>query len=79
MATGTAVLPASSLATCSGVINMVRQAVMAIGVAIFVAIVRKAATPAAHLSAFEAGWWTIAAITALGFLPVFIFIRRRKG
>jgi hypothetical protein len=40
MGVGTSALPASSFATGSGVINMVRQIGFAIGVAIFVAIAR---------------------------------------
>jgi hypothetical protein len=39
MGLGTSMLPGSSFATGSGVINMVRQIGLAVGVAIFVAIV----------------------------------------
>jgi EmrB/QacA subfamily drug resistance transporter len=78
MAVGTAALPASSFATGSGVINMIRQAALAIGVAIFVAIIGAAHTPGARLAVFEHGWWTMAAITALGFIPVIAFVRQRR-
>ncbi len=78
MGVGTSALPASSFATGSGVINMIRQAALAIGVAIFVAIVGSPASPAERLAAFERGWWVIAAITALGFIPTFLFIRARR-
>jgi EmrB/QacA subfamily drug resistance transporter len=69
-------LPPSSFATGSGVINMIRQAGIAIGVAIFVAIVASATTPEAKLLAFHAGWWTMAAITALSVIPNLALIRR---
>jgi len=75
MGIGTSALPASSLSTGSAIINMTRQAAIAIGVAILVAIVGLAATPEARLAAFRAAWWTMAAITALGFLPLAMFIR----
>jgi hypothetical protein len=71
-------LPSSSFATGSGVINMVRQAALAVGVAIFVAIVGSPASPAERITAFHRGWWIIAAIVAIGLIPTFIFIRPTK-
>jgi EmrB/QacA subfamily drug resistance transporter len=68
-------LPPSSFATGSGVINMIRQAALAVGVAIFVAIVAAPASPAARIAAFHRGWWIMAAITALGLVPTFFLIR----
>ena len=68
-------LPPSSFATGSGVINMIRQAAIAVGVAIFVAIVASPASPAARVSAFHRGWWIMAMITALGLIPTFFLIR----
>ncbi len=76
MGIGTSVLPASSLSTGSAVINMTRQAAIAIGVAVFVAIIGAAATPEARLGAFRLAWWTMAGVTALGFLPLALFFRR---
>jgi MFS family permease len=70
-------LPASSFATGSGVINMIRQAALAIGVAIYVAIIGSPASPAARVTAFHTGWWIMAAITALGLIPTFFLIRRK--
>lgn len=67
-------LPPSSFATGSGVINMIRQAAIAIGVALFVAIASPTATEAA-LEAFHVGWWVMAAVTALGLVPTFLMIR----
>ena len=47
-------------------INMIRQAAIAIGVAIFVAIIASPNSPAARLGAFHLGWWIMAAIAAWG-------------
>ncbi len=77
MGVGTSALPPSSLSTGSGVINMTRQAALAIGVALFVAIVGPAHDPAARLLAFRRGWWVMAAVIALGFIPVALFLRQR--
>jgi hypothetical protein len=71
-------LPPSSFATGSGVINMIRQAALAIGVAIFVTIVASPASPMARLEAFHRGWWIMAGITALGLIPTFFLIRRKN-
>jgi EmrB/QacA subfamily drug resistance transporter len=71
-------LPPSSFATGSGVINMIRQAALAIGVAIFVTIVASPASPMARLEAFHRGWWIMAAITMLGVIPTFFLIRRKN-
>ena len=68
-------LRSSSFATGSGVINMIRQAGLAIGVAIFVAIVGSPATPVARVAAFHRGWWIMALIAALGLIPTFFLIR----
>jgi MFS family permease len=78
MGVGTASLPASSFATGSGVINMIRQAALAIGVAIFVAVVASPASPMARVAAFHRGWWIMAAITALGLFPTLFLIRLRR-
>jgi MFS family permease len=77
MGISAASLPPSSFATGSGVINMVRQAALAIGVAIFVAIIGSPANPAERVAAFHLGWWTMAAITLLGLIPTFVFIAHR--
>lgn len=74
MGVSTAALPSSSFATGSGVINMIRQSAMAVGVAIFVAVIGSPASPAERLSAFHFGWWIMAAITLLGLIPTFALI-----
>ena len=73
MGLGTSSLPPSLFATGSGVINMIRQAALAIGVALFVAIIAlPAPTPAAS---FHRGWWIMAAVIALGAVPTLLFMR----
>jgi EmrB/QacA subfamily drug resistance transporter len=71
-------LPPSSFATGSGVINMIRQAALAIGVAIFVAILGTPATLGERVTAFHRGWWFTAAITLLGLIPAWALIRRHR-
>ena len=71
-------LRSASFATGSGVINMIRQAALAIGVAIFVAIVGSPATPVERVAAFHRGWWIMAPIAALGLIPTFFLIRPRR-
>jgi EmrB/QacA subfamily drug resistance transporter len=68
-------LPSSSFATGSGVINMIRQAALAVGVAIFIAVVGSPASAAERIVAFHRAWWIMVGIVALGLIPAFIFIR----
>lgn len=75
MGAATSALPSSSFATGSGVINMIRQASLAIGVAVFVAIVGSPASPAARVEAFHLGWRLMAAITLIALIPTFFLIR----
>ena len=79
MGVGTAALPPSAFATGSGVINMIRQAGIAVGVAIFVAMVTGPASTASRLSAFHRGWWVMAAITALSLIPTYLLIRPARA
>jgi EmrB/QacA subfamily drug resistance transporter len=78
MGVSASALSSSSFATGSGVINMIRQAAIAVGVAIFVAVVASPASPLARVTAFHRGWWIMAAITALGLLPTFFLIRPKR-
>jgi hypothetical protein len=68
-------LPSSSFATGAGVINMIRQAAIAVGVAIFVAVLASPTSPMGRVAAFHRGWWIMAAITALGMIPTLYLIR----
>ena len=77
MGVGTSALPASSFATGSGVINMVRQIGFAVGVAIFVAIVGSPGSAEAYMAAFRFAWWVMAVITVLGLLPLVLLRRWR--
>lgn len=73
MGLGTSSLPASQFATGSGVINMIRQAALAIGVAAFVALIAlPAVTPAA---AFHRAWWIMAGVIGLAVVPALLFMR----
>ena len=78
MGIGSAGLPSSAFATGSGVINMIRQAALAVGVAIFVAIIGTPSSLAERVAAFHRGWWIMAGVAALGLIPNYIFIRARK-
>ncbi|MEN3350232.1 MAG: hypothetical protein V7632_3867, partial [Bradyrhizobium sp.] len=79
MGVGAGSLPPSSFATGSGVINMIRQAALAIGVAIAVAILATPVTMVDRIAAFQRGWWIMAAITMAGLVPNYLFIRRKTG
>jgi hypothetical protein len=78
MGIGAAGLPSSSFATGSGVINMIRQAALAVGVAIFVAIIGTPSSLIERVAAFHRGWWITAGIAALGLIPNYIFIRAKR-
>ena len=77
MGVSAAGLPPSSFATGSGVINMIRQASLAIGVAIFVAIIGSPSSLPERLVAFQRGWWVMVAIVALGLLPTYLYLRQK--
>lgn len=78
MGVSTAALPPSSFATGSGAINMIRQAALAIGVAVLVAIIGAPASPAEALAGFGRAWWIMAAITMVGLIPALTLIRTRR-
>jgi EmrB/QacA subfamily drug resistance transporter len=79
MGVSAAALPPSAFATGSGVINMIRQAALAVGVAIYVAIIGTPTTIGERVTAFHTGWWIMVAITLLGLIPTFTLIRRKHG
>ena len=78
MGVGVAGLPSSSFATGSGAINMIRQAALAVGVAIFVAIIGSPSSLAERVTAYHRGWWIMVGVAALGLIPNYIFFRARK-
>jgi EmrB/QacA subfamily drug resistance transporter len=77
MGTAAASLPPSSFATGSGVVNMIRQTGMAIGVAGLVALIGAASSPAERLAAFQAAWWLMAAVAAVGLIPTLLIRPKR--
>jgi MFS family permease len=79
MATGAAALPSNSFATGSGVINMLRQVGLAVGVSVFVAVVGTPATPEDALHAFEHGWTVIAIIGFLAAVVGAVVLRTRPA
>jgi len=77
MATASSSLPPASFATGSGVVNMIRQTGLALGVAVLVAVL---GTTTRHglsqLDAFRRGWWVIAAISLVGIVPALALLPR---
>ncbi len=80
MATAAGSLPPQSFATGSGVVNMMRQVGLAIGVAVFVAVLGTPGSQSAAVSAFRQGWTVIAAASILsaivGLLALPVLLRR---
>lgn len=68
MATAASSLPPQSFATGSGVVNMLRQVGLAVGVALLVAILGTPGTPGESDTAFHHAWTLIAAISLLAAL-----------
>jgi EmrB/QacA subfamily drug resistance transporter len=68
MATGAASLPPQSFATGSAVVNMLRQVGLAIGVAVFIAVIGTPTSPTGSLHAFQAGWVVIASTSFIAAL-----------
>ena len=66
MASATSELPPANFATGSAVVNMLRQVGLAIGVAVLVAVLGTPGSEHSRLSAFQAGWWVIAAAALAG-------------
>jgi EmrB/QacA subfamily drug resistance transporter len=76
MSTGASSLPPHSFATGSGVVNMLRQVGLAVGVAVLVAVLGAPATPAAQVTAFQDGWIVIAATALLSAAAGGVLLRR---
>jgi MFS family permease len=76
MGAATASLPPQAFATGSAVINMIRQTGLALGVAVFVAVLGSDAgdrTPG--LATFRLGWWLAAATACAGIVPAVALLR----
>ena len=78
MAIGTRELPPASFATGSAVINMMRQTGLAIGVAIFVAVLGTPVTAHAVLQSFQHGWFLLAALSFVAVVPTVVFLRQAR-
>jgi EmrB/QacA subfamily drug resistance transporter len=80
MATAAASLPPTSFATGSAVVNMLRQVGLAIGVAVFIAVLGSPASPAAMLSAYQRAWVVTAAMSlAGGVVGLLLLVNRRAA
>jgi EmrB/QacA subfamily drug resistance transporter len=79
MATAAASLPPSSFATGSGVINMLRQVGIAVGVAVLVAVLGAPDSPAAAEDAFSTAWWMLTAISLGAAVSALVLLRRRAA
>jgi len=77
MATGASSLPPSSFATGSAVVNMLRQVGLAVGVALFVAVLGTPHTGAATVLAYRHGSEVLAAASVLAALTGLVMLRRR--
>jgi hypothetical protein len=77
MATGASSLPAASFATGSAVINMLRQVGLAVGVAVFVAVLGTPHGSAATLAAYRHGWEVIAFASLLAAVSGALTLRSR--
>jgi hypothetical protein len=79
MATAASSLPPASFATGGAVVNMLRQVGLAIGVAVFIAVLGSPDSPAATLAAYQRGWTVAAAIALGGALVGLLGLSGRRG
>jgi EmrB/QacA subfamily drug resistance transporter len=79
MSTGASALPPQSFATGSGVLNMLRQVGLAVGVAVLVAVIGVPHTGAQQLSAFQHGWTVIASTALLAAISGGVLLRPRRA
>jgi EmrB/QacA subfamily drug resistance transporter len=75
IATGSAALPPASFATGSAVVNMLRQLGLAVGVAVFVAVLGSPASRNATLHGFQHAWTVIAVIAGLSAVVGLVMLR----
>jgi EmrB/QacA subfamily drug resistance transporter len=79
MSTGAGALPPQAFATGSAVLNMLRQVGLAVGVAVFVAVIGSPRTQQASLTAWQHGWTVIAATSLLAAIVGAIGLRRPRA
>jgi EmrB/QacA subfamily drug resistance transporter len=79
MATAAGSLPPQAFATGSAVINMIRQAGLALGVAILIAVLgTSAAEHRSSLASYQHAWWVAAGISLAGMVPALALLRRPR-
>jgi EmrB/QacA subfamily drug resistance transporter len=78
MGTAAGSLPPSAFATGSAVVNMLRQVGLAIGVAVFIAVLGSPASPAATLAAYQRAWIVTAAIALAGAVVALALLTNRR-
>jgi EmrB/QacA subfamily drug resistance transporter len=78
IATGASSLPARAFATGSAVVNMLRQLGLAIGVAVFIAVLGAPASASATLDAYRRAWLVIAAISVAAGAVGIVALRSRR-
>ena len=79
MGVGTASLPSSSFATGLAVITMIRQATIAIGVALLIAIIGTPGCLQERIAAYHRAWWIVTALALLSIVPTEFIIGRRRS
>jgi EmrB/QacA subfamily drug resistance transporter len=79
MATAAASLPPTSFATGSAVVNMLRQVGLAIGVAVFIAVLGSPASPTAMLGAYQRAWVVTAAMSLAGGVVGLLLLANRRA
>ncbi len=79
MAAGASSLPPTSFATGSAVINMLRQVGIALGVAVFIAVLGTPGSPAAVLDAYARSSLMIAGLSLLAGLAGLVLLRARTA
>jgi EmrB/QacA subfamily drug resistance transporter len=78
IATGSAALPPASFATGSAVINMLRQVGLAVGVAVFIAVLGSPARGLATKQGYDHAWTVIAAIAGLSAIVGLVGLRAQR-
>jgi MFS family permease len=78
MATAASSLPPTSFATGSAVVNMLRQVGLAVGIAVFIAVLGSPGSPTATLAAYQRAWVVTAAMSLAGALVAIPLLTSRR-
>ena len=79
MATAAASLPPASFASGAAVVNMLRQVGLAVGVAVFIAVLGSPGSPASTLAAYQRGWIVTAAIALAAAVAGLVLLASRRS